>query len=77
MTASVLNTIGLSLDIVGVVGLFLFGLPPKVSDQGFTLRIAPPEPREVAKKKRYGIYSWSSLVLIVVGFSLQIAANWT
>ncbi len=68
---SVLDILGLSLDIVGVVLLFCFGLPPKVATQGMlTLDGANPK-----KKRLYGRLSRLALSFLVAGFALQIWAR--
>ena len=75
MTADLINSIGLFLDIVGVILLFTFGLPPQVSRGGFkTLAIGRDE-NQAKKWKRYKFISWIALGFLVVGFSLQIVSN--
>ena len=80
LSATVVNSVGLMLDIIGVIFLFLFGLPPKVSnpDQGNILNWAFGPPGK-EKELRYKIHWWFShagLGLLVLGFLLQIWSNW-
>lgn len=69
-TQNILNAVGLTLDIIGVVGLYHYGLIPDKflehldMDMGFPLE----------KAKRYVKYSKVALVIIVIGFGLQILA---
>ena len=75
-SAELFNTVGLILDIFGVVLLFRFGLPPDVSRDG-TVRLAlGTDEREARKGKLYERLSWTALGLIVTGFVLQIVGTW-
>jgi|TARA_B110000240_G_C13395293_1_gene408566 hypothetical protein len=64
---SLLTIIGLSLDIIGVIILFIYGIPPKkilqnqviLEDQG-------------GKEKCYRTISNMGLLLIITGFFLQL-----
>jgi len=69
--ATVFNTAGLSLDIVGVIMLFFFGLPPKVAMQG-VLTFGGADQKT---KRRYAWLSWAALVFLVVGFGLQMVSG--
>ena len=76
LSSEIVNTVGLALDIVGVVLLFRFGLPPDVRRGGanfFTWGIDNDEARTAS---RYDKISWSALGLIVFGFALQIVSTW-
>lgn len=75
MSAQLLNTIGLVLDIAGVIGLFFFGLPPKINTAGYFIGFDPVE-SELRKEKWFTRFSWASLGLLVAGFALQIWSNW-
>lgn len=77
MTSYCLNIIGLSLDIVGVILLFFFGLPPSISRDGTNFIILEQKDEKEAKRaKIYDFLSRIALILLVVGFFLQIIANW-
>lgn len=72
----VITTLGLSLDIVGVLLLFRFGLPPSVRRGGGMYLKVGVDQREARKAARYDWYSRLALVLIILGFALQIAGAW-
>lgn len=76
MCGAVLNIVGLSLDIFGVVLLFFFGLPPGVNPDGAeTLTRIKIDKGQIKKGRMYLALSWFALVLLVLGFLFQIAAN--
>lgn len=79
MDAVTLNTIGLALDIAGVVLLFKFGLPNHVFKSGGSTVVFPmgEAKTEAGKRewKRYRFWSYFALGLLVTGFALQIASN--
>ena len=77
LSSETINTVGLALDIVGVVLLFRFGLPPDVRRGGtVSLILEQTDEDEARKAKRYDKFSYSALVMIVIGFLLQIVATW-
>ncbi len=76
MCSAVVNSIGLLLDIVGVVLLFRFGLPPGVTRTGAGYLTWGVDEGEVRKSKLYDRMSWVALALLILGFGLQIASNW-
>ena len=69
--ATVFNTVGLSFNIIGVIMLFFFGLPPKVAMQGL-LRLDGADRRT---KRRYARWSWVALAFLVIGFGLQLVSG--
>ena len=72
----IINSLGLSLDIVGVVLLFRYGLPPEgVSRTGAQLLSLGTNPEVQEKAKRYFRLSWAALFCLVMGFVLQIVSN--
>lgn len=74
-TPELVSSIGLALDIVGVVIVFLFGLPEEMpGPAGPTWGGTPPE--TVKKRKLYSSLSWAGMILIVFGFALQILGEW-
>ena len=75
-TPELVNTLGLSLDIVGVILLFRFGLPPNVRRSGAIHVTFDVDEDEVRKAKHYDRISWSALIFIVLGFLLQIVSTW-
>jgi hypothetical protein len=73
-----LNIIGLVFDLIGVIMLFRFGLPPDITRSGSVYLIAEQEdPIEKDKAKKFERLSWIALIAIIIGFSLQIVANLT
>ena len=76
MTNSIINTIGLVLDLIGVLILFKFGLPSQVDKNGSIGFIMEEE--DLSEKKKWHKYNcWSKIGLgfISVGFILQIISN--
>lgn len=90
MCANVLNTVGLSLGIAGVVVIFFFGPPQPDLSIGVGLAVgdgtvidkssgktAADHDREVlAKRRTYTKVSRFGLLLIMAGFGFQLAATW-
>jgi len=76
VTTAVLEIAGLVMNLVGVVLLFLFGMPYRLRTGGdvATWRIAKRDPAIVSAERRYTILGWAGLILIVVGTGAQIAA---
>lgn len=66
-----LNSIGLCLDIIGVLMLFKFGLPEDVRRDGAYFLAIGKQNKEAEKAKRYDCFAKVALMLIVVGFILQ------
>ena len=76
--ADIVNSIGLSLDILGVVLLFFFGLPARVRETGgTTIRWGGGKSDEEAWKeyRRYRCFGRTGLALLVCGFTLQLLSN--
>lgn len=77
MSPQVLNTIGLVLTIVGVLGLFRFGMPFHVPTKGvITLALSQTSEEDIARERRYGLFAIISLVLVIAGTGFQIWATW-
>lgn len=80
ISSTFINTTGLMLDIIGVISLFFFGLPPDVNRHGNSHLIleasGPDNDDEKQKAKRYGRFSWLGLIALVLGFILQIWSNY-
>ena len=80
MDPDIINSIGLSLDIAGVILMFIYGLPAGIAHEGDAagMRWAPPDDEVERESKRWGRYKLLArlgLVLLVAGFVLQIASN--
>ncbi len=69
LDATFVNTVGLGLDVAGVVLIFFFGIPNSYADS-FTWGGNP------AKKRIHRVLSGIGCALVVLGFGLQIASNY-
>jgi hypothetical protein len=67
--SSNVNTVGLVLDIIGVIIIFRHGIPPSI-DEGHT-EIMPKELEKKHRKK-----SKLGIILILIGFLIQIISNY-
>lgn len=79
LTSQIVASIGLGLDILGVLILFRFGFPQPSFDEGIKIVARDTEGHaEGVKRERRRYESLSTLAafLIVAGFLLQIAAVW-
>ena len=79
LIADIVNSAGLLLDIVGVVLLFMFGLPSKVRREtgSYIIWGADASEQEATRKeyRRYQCMSFIALGCLVTGFVLQIVSN--
>lgn len=72
-----IDSVGLFLDIFGVILLFNFGLPEELNRKGhIKIILEQTDETDAAKAKRYDCYSYLVFVLIVTGFILQIVSNY-
>ncbi|QCE41372.1 hypothetical protein [Psychroserpens sp. NJDZ02] len=74
MTQNELNIIGLAFDIIGVVLLFFYE-PPKPEIGAILLESAPSKSDRDKIKKVKKMVSKIALILILIGFSIQIYSN--
>ena len=75
--AITLNTLGLILDIIGVIILFKFGLPADVSKEGHIgMAFQGTNTDDIKKYKKFDIWSRIGLGLLILGFLLQIVSNY-
>jgi hypothetical protein len=77
MTAKLVGSLGLVLDIVGVCILFKFGFPQPDLDDSIKLVLEESDPDAPKRRKLYVTMSVSGLVCLVAGFALQLLAVWT
>ena len=78
MSAECINSFGLALDIIGVILLFIFGLPSRVREGPPVLSFGEDPDSTKQREKQWNWYkfvSWFALVLLVLGFVLQIVSN--
>ncbi len=89
VTPQVLNTVGLSIGIIGVLFIFIWGLPQPNLESGISLGLEDNTPidetgrtvadhnRETdARRKRNLVMSRVGLGLVLIGFACQIWATW-
>ncbi len=75
--APLLSSIGLSLDIVGAIIIFRFGLPQNIDRSGKIYRIiSDVDESEKMKARFYDRMSFFGIFLLVIGFLLQGLGNW-
>lgn len=68
---------GLMLDIVGVILIFLYGLPEPISREGHQCIITEQvDEKEALKAKKYDFRARIGLTLLILGFALQLVGNW-
>ncbi len=68
-----MDIIGLALSFTGAIIIFFFGLPPMISESGATHLIAEQVDKgEIKRAKKYQVISRIGLILLVVGFLLQL-----
>ncbi len=73
MIATCVNSIGLVFDIIGVVLLYIYIKPaPKVG----AYVMDEPNEEEQAKQKKSEARSRFGLLLLIIGFSCQLASNY-
>jgi len=77
INAANVNSVGLVLDIIGVLLLFKFGLPESV-DRTPVLRAAPHQHPESERRKVVVYDRWSrvGVTALVVGFIFQAVSNY-
>lgn len=75
--STLVNSIGLGLDVVGAVLLLLFGLPPRLDPEGHVRIIAEEvDTSEIEKASCYARRSRFGVVLLILGFAFQLASNY-
>jgi len=75
-TCNIINSIGLILDIIGVVLIFFFGIPRKIDSSGYIfLAVEEEDEKEKKSGKLYNILSHLGLILVFIGFALQLLSN--
>ncbi len=66
---------GISLNAVGVIGLFLFGMPFRLPMRGQDMVTVPEkDPRKICFEKIYMVLGWVALGLILLGSVLQYSS---
>lgn len=76
MESICINSVGLIIDIIGVILIFLFGITPTLNLEGAVFLIAEQEDEKVKKKaKIYKGLSILGLILVFLGFVFQLIGN--
>ena len=77
MCSTSINSLGLILDIIGALLLIKFGIPPKIDREGHQHWILEQvDQSEIEKARLYDRWSNIAILLIVVGFVLQLVSNY-
>jgi hypothetical protein len=88
MTAEIVNSVGLTANIAGVILAFFYGYPQPSHQEGVALRLEKgtvlSDGRKVVEhdvdvrkqKRKYFIFSHFGLALMAGGFALQLVATW-
>ncbi|HEY5048917.1 MAG TPA: hypothetical protein VII49_12960 [Rhizomicrobium sp.] len=77
MSAVFLNSLGLVLNLAGVLLLFRYGMPYRTRTDGAqSILLEKKDESAIRVERMYGVYGWTGMVLIVTGTILQITANW-
>lgn len=77
MNAINLNSLGLFLDIIAGLLLWKYGLPENINRKGMSfLALESTDKDEVEKAKKYDILSRLGVVLLILGFALQLISNY-
>ncbi|MGB3271820.1 MAG: hypothetical protein WBA66_02830 [Xanthobacteraceae bacterium] len=75
--APYLNTIGITLSLIGVLILFRYGMPFHVPTGGATYLVTDQvDEIEKSLEQRYFIYGLFGLVLVIAGAAFQLVATW-
>lgn len=68
-----MDIIGLALSFAGAIIIFIFGLPPRVSESGAIHLVAEQaDEGEIKTAKKYKMISRTGLILLAIGFLLQL-----
>lgn len=72
-----LNSLGLSFDIIAGLLLWKYGLPESINRKGMSfLALESTDKDEIKKAKKYDILSRIGVVLLILGFALQLISNY-
>ncbi len=76
MSSTFYNSIGLLLDIIGGILLYFFGISPRIDRDGAIYIVTEgKDESEILKAKKYDRLSKIALILIIIGFGLQLISN--
>jgi hypothetical protein len=75
-TGSVVNDIGLGLDIIGALLLWKFGLPETINREGRDyVWVSKPDETMIARARIYDRWGRAGLAALILGFFLQLVSN--
>ena len=75
-TLNLFNTIGLFLDLIGVILIFIYSISPMLDENGTTYMVGEQNNNiEKKKVKTYKCLSRIGLILILIGFMFQLISN--
>jgi hypothetical protein len=70
-----INVAGLLMNLAGVILLFRYGMPFRVSIPGSDILVVPSNDEETRIDRFYRIWGYVGLVLIILGTLFQCAAS--
>ena len=73
--SNIINSVGLLFDILGVILLFKYGLPSKVHTPPAIALEQDLTDEEEKENNRTGRLAYSGLILLTLGFVLQLTSN--
>lgn len=72
-----LNSLGLSFDIIAGLLLWKYGLPEAINKKGMSfLALESTDKDEIKKAKKYDVLSRIGVILLILGFILQLISNY-
>ncbi len=72
-----LNSIGLALNITGALLLWKFGLPESIDKKGMSfIALESTDEKEIIKAKKYDKLGILAVLLLVLGFIIQLIGNY-
>ncbi len=75
-TSNVLNSLGLIIDIIGVILIFCYGISPMLDVNGSVYFVSEQVDEDEKKKAmKYKSLSRLGLMMVIVGFILQLISN--
>ena len=76
MSAAIWNVVGLLLNLLGVLTLFRYGMPYRVESGGVTFIVTGKRNQsEIALDKRYRVFGWIGVAMVICGTAAQITAS--
>jgi hypothetical protein len=77
VSGKILNLAGLALNLIGVLILFRYGMPFHVPSGGAVhLILEQTDQAEIELERRYKLFGYIGLALLIAGTILQMVATW-